>query len=608
MFFSHDALRPGQRQLAEAIREAIANREHMLAHAPTGLGKTAAALCPALEYALKNDKFVFFLTSRHTQHKIVLETLDMLNEKHNASIKCASVIGKKWMCAQDNVITMRSGDFAEYCKSLVQNDACDFYKNVRGKSNIKAKQALAELTGSASAERIVQEAKAHDCCPYELSLMLAETSQVVIADYFYAFNPHIRESFLNKIKKQLDKSILIVDEAHNLPNRIRDLLTSRLTSRGVRLAVQEAEKFSLDEIAPILNELQYLFDQLNNKLRNGEEQLLGRDLLLSPLERIKPFDEIVTMLRLAGDTVLAQQKRSFVNVLADFLEEWGTAGDAFARILSKEDQVMISTVCMDPAVLTRDVFKACHSSVLMSGTLNPIEMYRDVLGFDDVIARVFPSPFPERNRLCLVVPKTTTKYSARSPQQFANIAQVSSNIANAVPGCVMVFFPSYALRDQVAERFMPLYQHTTFLEVPGLSKEQKQELLTKFSSYREQGAALLAVAAGSFGEGIDLPGVLKGVIVVGLPLDRPTLETKELINYYDRKFGKGWDYGYTLPAMTKCIQNAGRCIRTETDRGVLAFVDERYAWPRYMNCFPPDWDVKTTALFRSSVEEFFRNA
>lgn len=269
---------------------------------------------------------------------------------------------------------------------------------------------------------------------------------------------------------------------------------------------------------------------------------------------------------------------------------------------------MISTVCMDPAVLTRDVFKACHSSVLMSGTLNPIEMYRDVLGFDDVIARVFPSPFPERNRLCLVVPKTTTKYSARSPQQFANIAQVSSNIANAVPGCVMVFFPSYALRDQVAERFMPLYQHTTFLEVPGLSKEQKQELLTKFSSYREQGAALLAVAAGSFGEGIDLPGVLKGVIVVGLPLDRPTLETKELINYYDRKFGKGWDYGYTLPAMTKCIQNAGRCIRTETDRGVLAFVDERYAWPRYMNCFPPDWDVKTTALFRSSVEEFFRNA
>jgi len=169
----------------------------------------------------------------------------------------------------------------------------------------------------------------------------------------------------------------------------------------------------------------------------------------------------------------------------------------------------------------------------------------------------------------------------------------------------MVFFPSYAVRDAVAQYFADHYEKPLFFEKPGMSTEQKQILLAKFSKERQSGAVLLGVAAGSFGEGVDLPGVLKGVIVVGLPLDRPDLETSELINFYDRKFGRGWDYGYILPAMTRCIQNAGRCIRTESDRGVIAFVDERYAWPRYKSCFPPEWELRVLPDFESEVARFF---
>jgi DNA excision repair protein ERCC-2 len=117
---------------------------------------------------------------------------------------------------------------------------------------------------------------------------------------------------------------------------------------------------------------------------------------------------------------------------------------------------------------------------------------------------------------------------------------------------------------------------------------------------------LLATISGSFGEGIDLPGdFLKGVIVVGLPLTRPDLESKSLIDYYDKKFGKGWDYGYLYPAFTKAIQSSGRCIRTEKDRGVVVFLDERYAWPRYYNCFPKDWKFITTVLFERNIQNFF---
>ena len=117
----------------------------------------------------------------------------------------------------------------------------------------------------------------------------------------------------------------------------------------------------------------------------------------------------------------------------------------------------------------------------------------------------------------------------------------------------------------------------------------------------------MAVAAASFSEGIDLPGdLLKCVIVVGLPLQPPDLETKELIAYYDKKYSKGWDYGYLLPAITKSLQAAGRCIRSETDKGAVIFLDERYTWPTYLRCFPPDWNIKIAQDYTADIENFFK--
>ncbi len=256
-------------------------------------------------------------------------------------------------------------------------------------------------------------------------------------------------------------------------------------------------------------------------------------------------------------------------------------------------------------MVTKEVFDSCYASVLMSGTLSPLSMYADVLGVPAPIMKSFKSPFDEKNRLPLIVPKTTTKFSLRSDAQFRDIAKVTSDIASRIPGCMILFFPSYAVRDKVAEYFVGFYKGLLFYERPGMSKEDKEKLRDEFASHAKSGAALLAVSAGSFGEGVDLPGILKGVIVVGLPLDRPDVETTELIAYYDKKFGKGWEYGYILPAMTKCIQNAGRCIRTETDRGVVVFVDERYAWGRYKSCFPPDWNIQVSNNYEEEIARFF---
>jgi len=206
----------------------------------------------------------------------------------------------------------------------------------------------------------------------------------------------------------------------------------------------------------------------------------------------------------------------------------------------------------------------------------------------------------------MVIPQTTTKFTNRSVAQFKEIARVCAEIANLVPGNSALFFPSYILRDEINQYFTSLCTKTTFLEMPRMNKKEKHEFLERFKSYKDSGAVLLGVASGSFGEGVDLPGdFLKAVVVVGLPLQPPDLETKELIKYYDTKFKKGWDYGYILPAITKALQNAGRCIRDETDRGIMIFLDERYAWNSYLKCFPIDWDVKITRMYKELIKRFF---
>ncbi len=195
----------------------------------------------------------------------------------------------------------------------------------------------------------------------------------------------------------------------------------------------------------------------------------------------------------------------------------------------------------------------------------------------------------------------------RSSGQYAKLGEVCVRAAGAVPGNIILFFPSYTVMEEVHKQIHGKIRKELLKERPNMTKEEKQKLFQQFKGAYFTGAVLLAVIGGSFSEGIDLPGsLLNGVIVVGLPLGQPDLETKELVRYYDALYKKGWGYGYVFPAFTKALQSAGRCIRSETDRGVIVFVDERYAWDRYYACFPMDMTPKTTEFYVEAIEDFFR--
>ena len=612
LLFPYEKAREVQEEFLLKVHETVSSRKNLIVHAPTGLGKTAAVLAPCLKYALEHNKTVFFLTSRHTQHKIAIETLSEIKKKYSKDFVAVSIIGKKELCLQDASETLYSHDFNEYCKYLKENGLCEFYENInkKGELSAAANAILFSLQSKSqtSTDDVIAEAKRYNLCPYEISLLLAKSAKVIVGDYFHIFSPDIRNLILKRIGKTLNDLIIIVDEAHNLPNRIKDLYTSRLTTTILNRAIEEAKKFKKDELATALF---FIKDALVEMSTDEYEKYVSKKEFIDTVNEIKDYETLVEELEAAADQARESKRISYMGSVADFLNSWQGEETGFARIFSrqktsKDEILMLSYRCLDPAIAAKPVIEASHSTIMMSGTLAPTAMYKVLLGFDDADEATYKSPFPEENKLNLIIPETTTKYEHRNKLEYQKIAKVLGKIVNAIPGNSAVFFPSYDLRDNICSGFGLICKKPLIFEESVHSKEEKHELLESFKSHKQTGAVLLGVISGSFGEGIDLPGdYLKGVVVVGLPLATPNLETKSLIKYYDDKFGKGWDYGYVFPAFNKAIQSAGRCIRSETDRGVMIFLDKRYTFPMYRRCFPDNWTMITTLDYEKLIKEFF---
>ncbi len=610
LLFPHAEVREVQKELIEQVDQTIKNRSHLIVHAPTGLGKTASTLPMALSHAIKDNLTVFFLTSRHTQHKIAIDTLKAIKQKHKLDFVTIDIIGKRHMCVAPGVQTLRTGDFVEYCKLQVEEGKCEYYTNTkkRNQPTQDAKMVLKRLESimPCHTEDLIHECSFHNLCPYEMTLLLAPKAKVIVADYYYIFNDYIRETFFQKAGISLDQCIIIVDEAHNLPNRLRELMTVKLTSVMLDRGIKEAQKYKYEETSANLEILKQILWSFNTE----DEILISREQFMQEIEKSVNFDQLIADFEFIAKEIREKQRSSYIGSIANFLVKWPGQDKGYARILHKIDSgIMLTYRCLNPLPISEPVIEQTCSTIIMSGTLTPTSMYKEILGFpDNTEEKVYPSPFPKQNRLSLVVPETTTKYTQRSEDMYKQISDKLVEITDKVPGNCAVFFPSYYLRDKVNEYFLTAGKKTVFTEKRAMTKQEKFETLEIFGKYKDTGAVLLGVSSGNFSEGIDLPGdLLKCVIVVGLPLQKPDLETRELIKHYDELFGKGWDYGYLFPAFSKCLQGAGRCIRTSEDRGVIIFLDERFAWNQYFRCFPADYGVKIMKnYYASMVEAFFR--
>ena len=594
--FPFETIRKGQDQFYADAREALGQGGIIIAHAPTGIGKTAAALAAAVEVALDRDRVVFFMTPRQSQHRIAIETLRQIESRHRLGLSVVDIISKQAMCPAE-ISREYHAVFGMLCTLAVKTNSCPFWKSDPDLNSRIARSILhvEELTALARREGV---------CPNRAALEVAQNARVVVCDYNYVFSD-MAEGIRTKIDVEPEDIIMVVDEAHNLPERIRDHLSGTLTMHMLREAARTLQ--SHDRV--LYTHLLRMEDHLNAELRklaDDAELLVDKQFLMGiinrtlaeTIDRRMSLGDLLTGLRHIGEIEIQKEQTHTVMSVCEFLQGWMQAAPT-TRMLTRRDTPALRYQLLDPSVMSRSILGQTAGAIFMSGTLYPTRMFGDILGAAEsgrpVTFGEYPSPFPPENRRIIVSTSVTTRYVDRGERMYRLISHQIADVANAVYENTAVFFPSYHFLEQVWDQFPPNPLWRIYKEQRGMSKEQRNALFEQMTadhgSYR---AMLWGVQAGSLSEGMDYSGnALKVIMVVGLPLVPPSLYVDQLIGFYSDKFGhrKGRLYAYIYPALNKVHQAAGRGIRSEEDVGIIVLMDRRFADTPYRDCMPPEFDI-----------------
>ncbi|PYQ67983.1 MAG: hypothetical protein DMF54_02590 [Acidobacteria bacterium] len=599
--FPHAAPRPIQETLIAAVGRAVRGGEVLLAEAPTGSGKTAAALHPALAAGLESGRQVVFLTSKTLQQKMAVSALTAMNERAFHTLQVRS---KEKMCANDRILCHE--EFCRFAKD---------YPEKMARSNILGR--LRDSYSHHDPDTVFEEARREEVCPFEVQLELAERADAIVADYNYVFEPGVAMRHLSG--DELKEVILVVDEAHNLPDRARQIFSPEIRGEDVaalhsRLALQPGDLFA--DLTASVETLEDLLARLAAELPDGE----AIAEISPPSDEIEDWrndwePRLVRYLDWKRDAKIALPDDPVLDLhfgLTRFAAVLNLYGPEFTCVVERRAAgVRLALVCLDPARAVGPIFRAASSSVLMSATLTPHSAVARLLGLPSnrTAAISLPPPFPRENRKVMIVPEVRTTFAARE-KNYGRIAALLAEMSDAQSGNALVLFPSYRFLAEVAQR-MPTTRARVLLQRADFSDFERQRVLEALTSPPPEGILLLAVSGGMYAEGVDYPGeVLSGVYVVSPALPQVSFERELLRRYFEEQEDAGFDYAYLQPGMTRVVQAAGRLIRSETDRGVIALLCRRFLEEPYVSRIPRDWYDETPRELASrrpaqEIREFF---
>ncbi len=646
-YLAHSQPRPGQIDMIRECRESLKQNGHHLAAAPTGIGKTAASLAAAIEVArnLPNKPHILFLTGRQSQHKIVIDTVRRINSRLNENvkeIKIVDIIGRESMC---EVVDIQTG------RCLCEQGSTDSSKN-RRKEDVRK----FILEQPRHVEEIIEKSKTWKVCAWQTCRSAVKDCDVLVCDYNHVFAEQVRENSLPSMGVSIENTILIVDEAHNLPDRIRMSMERVITPTIIRNAQFELEEYlgNLENIVTksssanateSLEDAQWAFEvtklyrnkmieffrKLHDGISDEEESLVSiseftnlihnvcdeiegkvgqmkinhlelNSKVTSKENRLEKLAEILNRVEIEMDSE-EDSTDPYCHRIAHIIDTIAKYGDTSALCMvfsPKGKEGKITNHLLDPGVLSGQLFAKCTGSILMSGTLYPPEMYANILSTPRELTTKtsYKSPFAGERRPVLIAKDVTTKYNQRSESMWNKMRRHIQALIDGSEGHIALFCPSYKLLDEIiGDVFFKGIK--TLVESRDWSKDDIDKIVSKLKNERKLGNRILlcGVFGARLSEGIDYnEGILSAVVCIGIPNPPPSVLSNSVKQYIADKFGKdnAWRYTVTQPAVNSILQAMGRPIRSIEDRALILLLDKRNSDRMYVNCYPPELKMNST--------------
>jgi DNA excision repair protein ERCC-2 len=566
--------REGQRHMAVAVYRAIQSGGQAMIQAPTGIGKTMAALYPSVK-ALGEELTakIFYLTARTTGRQAAERALEILRA-NGLRLKSLTLTAKEKICPHPEAACM-----PEECPR-----ARGHYDRMKS-----ARAAAFELDGL-TRDTVARLAEGHTVCPFEFSLDMALWMDTIIGDYNYAFDPRV---YLRRFfSDDSEAYTFLVDEAHNLVDRSREMFSAVLHKQPFL----ELRRALRDDNRPLYRAMgrinSWMVSARRDCLAAGGEAAtpLLPDDLLPPLQSFhrraekwlvknKPAPWKEDLLQRFFDVA------TFLRVAERFDSSYTTCTHSDGKDLQ------VKLFCLDPADQLAEALQRGRSAVFFSATLTPFAYFNELFGGDDetVFLRL-PSPFPPEN-LCLIVEERISTYFRDREQTKHRLAEAIHHLVKGQPGNYLAFFPSYAYLAMVHDVFQTAYPEIpTIVQSRDMDEQARDVFLENFTGDNPGTLVGFVVMGGIFGEGIDLVGRrLSGAAIVGVGLPGIGMERDLIRDHFEAKLQAGFDFAYRYPGFNRVLQAVGRVIRTTRDRGSVLLVDSRFATRRYQNLFPNEW-------------------
>lgn len=584
--FPYRERRLGQEELMHDVYHTVTHRSRLFASAPTGIGKTVSTLYPAVRAmgAGHCDK-VFYLTAKATAARMAGETAALLGK--GGALRAVMLASKERICPRHG-------------RPCREGAPCE-----NSKAGGRLERATAELWALdaplITPDEIGAAAARHGVCPHELSLSYSQLADVVICDYNYLFDPAVR---LARYFVRGGRWCFLIDEAHNLPERIRDTYTVSLSEGAIAALTiptegalpdffAEAEGARRELLSYFAARLAPLADERDTDagLPRGVRRTLPEGLLPSLFDLAAPLERIVREGRGIAQEIRAPIRRFYyeLKTILDILELYD---EGFRLEVSRNEngEITFRTLCLDTAGIARRCLADGESAVLFSATLSPMEYYRTLLGGDAASPTLeLPSPFERDNLAVCVMDKLSTRYADRD----ATLAEVAAAVlatARARRGNYMVFCPSFAYAERLADALRGAKDLRLLCQGRHMSAADRTAFLAELERPELPPVLAVCVLGGIFSEGVDLAGDrLIGAVIVGVGLGTPEPLREQIADYFQEKNESGREYAYLYPGMNRILQAAGRVIRAEGDVGAVVLIDDRYATPFYRSLLPPHW-------------------